>query len=152
MPYWKVSRLKTLMKQGPVCPQTSGVTMALSSSCQGTSDPTLLSPVMSSQRSPYSPFSSTVLAFPTSSLPCPSGLLCWLFLIPQLPYISRGGKGQGSAGLSHFSLHYSPSDLIQTSRFKCLLYVVGFSKYNLSQTSPPTSDEFPIAYMPSAFG
>lgn len=79
MPYWKVSRLNTLMKQDPVCPQTSCVTMALSSSCQGTSDPTLLSPVMSSQRSPYSPFSSTVLAFPTSSLPCPSGLFCWLF-------------------------------------------------------------------------
>lgn len=72
MASWKVSRLNTLMKQDFVCPQALGITVAPSSSCQGTSDPTLLSPVMSSQRPPYSPLSSTALAFPASSLPCPA--------------------------------------------------------------------------------
>lgn len=136
MPSWEVSRLKTLMKQDSVCPQVLGVTMTPNSSCQDTSDPTLLSPVMSSQRPPYSPLSSTALAFPTSPLPCPSSLCCWLFLTPQPPHVGRGGKGQGSAGLSHFSPHYSPSDLIQANRFKYLLYVVDFSKYNLPRPLP----------------
>lgn len=75
MSSWEVSRLKTLMKEDPVCPPALAATIAPGSSCQGSSDPALWSRMMSSLCSPDWP--------PQQHCPCR------VFPPTSLPHLSR---------------------------------------------------------------
>lgn len=75
MSSWEVSRLKTLMKEDPVCPPALAATLAPGSSCQGSSDPALRSQMMSSLCSPDWP----------SQQHCP----CHVFPPTSLPHLSK---------------------------------------------------------------
>lgn len=128
MSSWEVSRLKTLMKEDPVCPPALAAALAPGSSCQGSRDPALRSQMKRSLCSPDWP----------SQQPCPAmsvllplchaalSLLCSLCLSTPA---SKHGQPRFLTS-SHVCLHYSLSDLIQANGFKLRLYVVDFSLYN----------------------